>query len=237
MTATADPGHPVVPRTIINNGEEVPNPNPAVYALKPYLRDYGTPRVSYDTAMLPALDGTVSPNPTGRGSHINPPRPDGALSPSYGPLYSGTTGRGKANWDIHIYYKVRSPGNGTLGPALTHQPNNLGEKEYARALHSAIRREFPELKVYRFWDVPIGPHPQPMFEVDVFSTEQLGAALSYLVENKGPLSVLIHPNTGDAPGDHSVRATWLGPKIELDVESLYAGERRRAAEGDAGFTK
>ncbi|KAL1407843.1 hypothetical protein Q8F55_007279 [Vanrija albida] len=216
MTVDAAP-----PRTILNGGEEVPNPNPAIYALKPYIKDYGTPRVSYETAALPPLPGDVSPHPTGRGSHTNPPRQGGGLSPSYGPLYAGRAGRGKANWDIHIYYK----------------PNNLGEKEYARALHSAIRREFPELKVYRFWDVPIGPHPLPMFEVDVFSTEQLGALLSYLVENKGPLSVLIHPNTGDAPGDHSVRATWLGPRIELDVESLYAGERRRLAEGESEFAK
>ena len=47
---------------------------------------------------------------------------------------------------------------GARSGGANHQPNNLGEKDYARALHATIRREFPELKVYRFWEVPIGPH-------------------------------------------------------------------------------
>ena len=55
---------------------------------------------------------------------------------------------------------------------------------------------------------PIGPHPIGMFEVNVFSPEQFVAFVSWLVVWRGPLSALIHPNTGDDVMDHSQRATW-----------------------------
>ncbi|EJT52850.1 hypothetical protein A1Q2_04746 [Trichosporon asahii var. asahii CBS 8904] len=157
---------------------------------------YGEPRV---TVPQTALSDDLVANPLGHGSsiHVNPPRE--GMSPAYGELYGG-----EGVWDVHIYWK----------------PNNLDEKEYARKLHAAIRREFPELHVKRFWEVPIGPHPTPMFEVNMFNAAQLGAIFNYLVENRGPLSVLIHPNTGRTTGDHTTRATWLGPKIELDTDPL-----------------
>lgn len=124
---------------------------------------YGEPRV---TAPASELSDDLIANPLGHGSsiHENPAR-DG-LSPAYGELYGG-----HGVWDVHVYWK----------------PNNLDEKAYARALHAAVRREFPELHVKRFWEVPIGPHPTPMFEVNLFNAAQLGAILNYLVENRGPL--------------------------------------------------
>lgn len=101
--------HPAVPATIWNDGEEVPNPNPGVYETRKYLIDYGKPYTSIPADALPALSSDLSPNPTGRGQHTNPPRPDGGLSPSYGPLYQGRVPKPgqKSNWDVHIYYKVR----------------------------------------------------------------------------------------------------------------------------------
>jgi len=36
-----------------------------------------------------------------------------------------------------------------------------------------------------------------MFEVNVFTPAQFGAFVAWLVINRGPLSVLVHPNTGD----------------------------------------
>jgi len=97
-----------VPATIWNDGVEVPNPNPHVYETKKYLVDYGKPYTSIPEVQLPELSTDLSPNPTGRGHHTNPPRPDGQLSPSYGPLYQGRVPKPgqKSNWDVHIYYKV-----------------------------------------------------------------------------------------------------------------------------------
>lgn len=59
-----------------------------------------------------------------------------------------------------------------------------------------------------------------MFEVNVFNPLQLGALMSWFVQNRGPCSVLIHPNTGDDVKDHTTNGTWLGEKVPLDVDLL-----------------
>lgn len=68
---------------------------------------------------------------------------------------------------------------------------------FAHELWTRIRHEFPELRIYRVWDKPIGPHPVAMFEVNVFTPAQFGAFVAWLVINRGPLSALVHPNTDD----------------------------------------
>ncbi|KAL2052066.1 hypothetical protein ABVK25_007758 [Lepraria finkii] len=160
---------------------------------------------------------------TGDGkSYVNPQT--GVLSKAYerfvDPIDNGTRG----GFDIHIYF---------------YQENKIQSK-FARDLWTRIRHEFPELRIYRVWDKPIGPHPIAMFEVNVFRPAQFGAFIAWLVINRGPLSALVHPNTGDDERDHTQRATWMGDRIPLDL-SLFkqmrggarkAGERaERAGQG------
>jgi aromatic ring-cleaving dioxygenase len=38
--------------------------------------------------------------------------------------------------------------------------------------------------------------------------------------NKGPLSVLVHPNTGDGLHDHTLGAIWMGEKLPVDAAAL-----------------
>lgn len=85
--------------------------------------------------------------------------------------------------------------------------------------------QVPELRVYKFWDVPVGPHPVAMFEVNVFTPAQFGAFVAWLAIWRGPLSALIHPNTTVHPGeaanevelrDHTERAIWMGERLPLD---------------------
>lgn len=78
----------------------------------------------------------------------------------------------------------------------------------------------PELRIYTFWDKPIGPHPVGMFEVNIFTPTQFGAFIPWLVINRGPLSALVHPNTGDDVRDHSQRVTWLGQPFPLQLGPL-----------------
>jgi len=99
--------------------------------------------------------------------------------------------------------------------------------KFARELWQRIRHEFPELRIYTFWEKPIGPHPIAMFEVNLFTPAQFGAFIPWLVINRGPLSALLHPNTVDEKGealdeyrDHTQRATWLGTPVLLDL-SLF----------------
>ncbi len=77
----------------------------------------------------------------------------------------------------------------------------------------------PELRIYTFFGRPIGPHPVAMFEVNLFTPAQFGAFIPWLVINRGPLSVLVHPNTtsDEEERNHTQRATWLGERIPLDL--------------------
>ncbi|KAK5704331.1 hypothetical protein LTR97_003349 [Elasticomyces elasticus] len=135
-------------------------------------------------------------------SYVNPPtkQQSSAYKSFADPITNGTRG----GFDIHIYFLQ----------------TDESEVAFATALHERIRREFPELRVYRVWDRPVGPHPVAMFEVNVFTPEQFGAFIPWLVINRGPLSALIHPNTGDDVRDHTQRATWMGQPIPLQVGML-----------------
>lgn len=59
-----------------------------------------------------------------------------------------------------------------------------------------------------------------MFEVNLFTPEQFGAFIPWLVINRGPLSALIHPNTDDEVRDHTQRATWMGQPVPLMLRRL-----------------
>ncbi|KAI0766959.1 DOPA-like domain-containing protein [Trametes elegans] len=136
-------------------------------------------------------------NPDGK-SFYNPPGPRSSAYDEFPqPIESSNNG-----FDFHIYYK----------------PNSPDEVKYAAELHERIRREFPEASL--LWDKPVGPHPVPMFEVNVFNPHQTGTFFSWLVVNRGPLSVLIHPNTNDAYRDHTERATWMGQPWPLNARML-----------------
>jgi len=133
-------------------------------------------------------------------SLFNPPGP---LSSSYDefpkPIDSSNNG-----FDFHIYYMQSAP----------------AQAKFAKELHERVRREFPELRVYRLWDKPIGPHPVAMFEVNTFNPHQTGALLSWLTVNRGPCSVLIHPNTDNAYKDHSELMTWIGKPWPLNLDFM-----------------
>ncbi|KAK6354441.1 hypothetical protein TWF730_008846 [Orbilia blumenaviensis] len=133
----------------------------------------------------------------------------GSLSTAYNEFPDPLDKRpGKAAFDVHVYY---------------HEPNKK-QKEFARSLWERIRYEFPELRVYRFWERPIGPHLTAMFEINLFTPEQFGAFIPWLMIHRGPLSILVHPNTGNELHDHTVGAVWLGEKLPLDVSILEIRE-------------
>lgn len=87
----------------------------------------------------------------------------------------------------------------------------------------------PELRIYRFFDRPLGPHPVAMFEVNLLSPAQFGAFIPWLTIWRGPLSVLVHPNTEEEGVEvwarehrnHTQRATWMGEKIPIDASVFF----------------
>lgn len=68
-------------------------------------------------------------------------------------------------------------------------------------------------------DEPVGPHPQSMYQV-VFSPEQFGEVVPWLMLHREGLDVLVHPETGDTVGDHLEHSLWLGKKLKLNIGSF-----------------
>lgn len=88
----------------------------------------------------------------------------------------------------------------------------------------------PELRIYKIFDGPIGPHPIAMFEVNLFTPAQFGAFVAWLVVHRGPLSALVHPNTDDPERDHTQRAIWLGERVPLDLSIFKKKEGKEVAD-------
>jgi len=139
-------------------------------------------------------------------SFVNPSAPRSSTYEKFpSPIVNDDAATGRNNgFDFHIYFMHAIP----------------EQVKYARELHQRIRREFPEFRIYKVFEKPIGPHPSGMFEVNTFGPHQTGVLFSWLVVNRGPCSVLIHPNTGDAHKDHTELATWIGQPWPLNVDIL-----------------
>lgn len=94
-------------------------------------------------------------------------------------------------YDLHIYFTPFEEG--------TPYDQLPPEAQWAVALRERIRKEFPELRVYRFWHRPIGPHTKGMFEVNVFTPQQLGGLLAFLTINRGYVHLSSSPASLKAP--------------------------------------
>ncbi|KAJ6009366.1 hypothetical protein N7499_005225 [Penicillium canescens] len=142
----------------------------------------------------------------------------GVLSKAYEEFPDPLDKSRRGGFDIHIY----------------HFQSNPEQAAYAKALWERIRREFPELRIYTFFDRPIGPHPVAMFEVNLFTPAQFGAFVPWLVINRGPLSALIHPNTvhSEEERNHTQRATWLGDRLPLDLRPFKLMQEKEKKEAE-----
>jgi DOPA 4,5-dioxygenase len=100
----------------------------------------------------------------------------------------------------------------------------------ADAAAALRRRAQEELKgraiVHGLVPRPIGPHPLPMFEIDV-PRGNLEDLVSWMMLNRAAHSVLVHPITGSDLADHRDHPVWIGKPLPLDLEFLAALEGRR----------
>ena len=92
------------------------------------------------------------------------------------------------------------------------------ERALALALREAIGERF-SVQLGRVHEQPVGPHDAAMYQV-AFSRELFASFVPWLMLNHGPLSVLIHPNTGRARDDHLVHALWLGAALAIRAAIL-----------------
>ncbi|KAF2436182.1 hypothetical protein EJ08DRAFT_229444 [Tothia fuscella] len=180
----------------------------------PSIYEYPSPLEGYE-GLEPLTDEISSDGK----SYVNPPATE--RSKAYTEFVSPIDNGIRGGFDIHVYFLQ----------------SDEEQTAFAKALWERIRREFPELRIYKVWEKPIGPHPLGMFEVNVFTPEQFGAFIAWLVINRGPLSALVHPNTGDDLRDHTQMATWLGQPYLLNTalfkkfKALRAEKEKQQGEG------
>ena len=95
-----------------------------------------------------------------------------------------------------------------------------------RAAAEQVRQGIAErfsVRLGRWHEVPVGPHPQAMFQV-AFLPEVFAAIVPWLMLHRQGLNILVHPNTGAPRDDHLVHAMWLGGVLPLDGTVLKAAE-------------
>ncbi|WP_342652249.1 DOPA 4,5-dioxygenase family protein [Vibrio metschnikovii] len=98
---------------------------------------------------------------------------------------------------------------------------DLSQQPFAHALQQTIIAECREQISAIFPLVPrlVGPHRKPMFEIHF--SEQQKSFIDWLDNARGPLSVLIHPVSGDDWHDHSEhQVMWLGENLGVNQETL-----------------
>lgn len=71
-------------------------------------------------------------------------------------------------------------------------------------------------KVGQVHEVPIGPHPLPMFQV-AYNSNMQDSVEELLVTMRQDLSVLLHESINDDVRDHTEGARWFGEKLSLDL--------------------
>ena len=92
---------------------------------------------------------------------------------------------------------------------------------FAERLRQAIGERF-ETRLGRWHDEPVGPHPVAMYQV-AFAVAEFPRLVPWLMLNRGELSVLVHPLTGDNYEDHARYPLWLGAPLPLKLEMLRRG--------------
>ncbi|HIC80007.1 MAG TPA: 4,5-dioxygenase [Kiloniellaceae bacterium] len=102
-------------------------------------------------------------------------------------------------YHAHVYYDAES-------------------KPAAADLREAIEARF-EVRMGRWHDRPVGPHPRWSYQV-AFEPPLFAEIVPWLALNRGDLVIFIHPETGDDLPDHRDRALWLGDYLELNLDAL-----------------
>lgn len=92
-------------------------------------------------------------------------------------------------------------------------------RDRAALLRERVATIFPDARLGRWHDQPVGPHPQSMYQI-AFAPDRLSAILPWLMLNRSGLTILLHPETGDNYADHARHALWLGAMLPLRLDVL-----------------
>jgi aromatic ring-cleaving dioxygenase len=95
-------------------------------------------------------------------------------------------------------------------------------RERAAVLRALIDEKF-DIRMGRWREDPVGPHPQPMYQV-AFETSQFADIVPWLMLNRNDLTILVHPETDDNYADHMVHPLWLGEVLPMNEVFLKSGQ-------------
>jgi aromatic ring-cleaving dioxygenase len=93
----------------------------------------------------------------------------------------------------------------------------------AERVREWVRERFA-VRIGTWHDAPVGPHPEPMFQI-AFGPEVFAQLVPWLMLNRLGLAVLVHPNTDNERADHLVHALWMGKMLPLDATGLSTSLR------------
>jgi DOPA 4,5-dioxygenase len=109
------------------------------------------------------------------------------------------------DFHAHVYYE----------PGVT--------EDVASHVRAGVAARFPEAILGRWHAVPVGPHTQAMYQI-AFPVALFATLAPWLMLNREGLDVLLHPETGDHPTDHTAHAAWLGERLPLRMEAFTKPE-------------
>jgi DOPA 4,5-dioxygenase len=98
----------------------------------------------------------------------------------------------------------------------------VGEGKFIVVLPGITKEILPNIEESQIPHIntePIGPHPCGSFETWV-PKEYLNEALSFFMQRRGELTILIHARTRWENEDHFARNMWLGPPMKIDATVL-----------------
>src|SRR5689334_16195205 len=95
-------------------------------------------------------------------------------------------------------------------------------RKAADILRQHISQLFPDVRLGRWHDQPVGPHPRAMYQI-AFRPDLFSSIVPWLLLNRRGLTVLVHPETGDDHKDHAEHAMWLGAALSLRLEAFTRG--------------
>eukprot|EP01006_Ploeotia_vitrea_P063866 TRINITY_DN86415_c0_g1_i1.p1 TRINITY_DN86415_c0_g1~~TRINITY_DN86415_c0_g1_i1.p1 ORF type:complete len:207 (+),score=19.96 TRINITY_DN86415_c0_g1_i1:67-621(+) len=75
-----------------------------------------------------------------------------------------------------------------------------------------------------------GPHTRDFF-LCAFHPRVFAEIVPFLMMNHGPLSILIHPETGEMVEDHELNPLWLGAPLPFNFKGLGTALPRSANKG------
>jgi aromatic ring-cleaving dioxygenase len=94
-------------------------------------------------------------------------------------------------------------------------------EDAAARLRARVAEAFPAALLGRWHAQPVGPHTRTMYQI-AFPVALFPTLVPWLMLSREGLNVLLHPETGDDPADHTIHAAWLGEKLPLQME-VFAG--------------